>query len=145
MTTKKSQTPAKAATGKKPVLRRPVLLVMAGLALLGAAAGLAWTSYEGKSDRPPLSVAAPAIQRPATDGNAPLAVPQDGIQGQGHAPATAMVATGDASFDIVRIDPEGNTVIAGRAPTDCGGVVAIDRPRSKARAAACVSPSCVIS
>lgn len=123
MTTKKSQTPAKAATGKKSVLRRPMLLVMAGLALLGAAAGLAWTNYEGKSDHLPLSVAAPAIQRPTTDGYAALTVPQEDTQGQGHEPAAAMAVTGEASFDIVRIDPEGNTVIAGRAPTD--SIVAI--------------------
>ena len=100
-------------------LTNPILLVSVGVLFLVVAGGLAWFAYDGSSKAPELVVATPPIERPdrtqslSTGGGESLAedVPLERPQVQ---QAPSRVA--EASFDVVRVDPDGNAVMAGRAP-----------------------------
>ncbi len=80
-------------------MNRPVLIAAAGIIVLLAAVGLTlWPHGREEAPAPhPASTAAPAAK--------PAAAPA----------APAETASTAPSFDVVRIDPQGQTVIAGRA------------------------------
>lgn len=99
-------------------LTNPILLVSVGVLFLAVAGGLAWVAYDG-SKVPELVVATPPIERPARtqslseDVEQPPAgeVSSDRVEAE-QTPSTIA----EASFDVVRVDPDGNAVMAGRAP-----------------------------
>jgi len=74
---------------------RPALLMLLGLAVLGAAAGLALRSRDTPR---PLAAHAPVASPPAPS-----------------AAGTAGIALPKPSFDVVRVNPHGDAVMAGRA------------------------------
>lgn len=100
------------------MLSKPYLIGAAGILVLASAGGLFyWTSEEDSLPLPaqtqtastpnPVTAPAPAANAPATEsapatGNAPT-------------PAADKPDLAEPSFDVVRVDPEGNTVIAGKA------------------------------
>ncbi|MGH6990067.1 MAG: LysM peptidoglycan-binding domain-containing protein [Stellaceae bacterium] len=68
---------------------------------------------------PPLNPVTATLEKPAQALSAATAVPLPSPATAKKAPSPAATATGPGatpSFDIVRIDPDGNAVIAGRAP-----------------------------
>ncbi|OIR06135.1 LysM domain/BON superfamily protein [mine drainage metagenome] len=83
---------------EQALVNRPVLIAVAGIAVLLAAVGLTlWPrGHEEAPALQPASTAAPAVKP------APAAAP-------------AVAASPVPSFDVVRIDPQGQTVIAGRS------------------------------
>ena len=106
---------------------KPLLIGVAGIVVLAAAVGLFyWTSEEAGLTLPvetpsqATSTASPApAASPPSSANAPVA----SAQGSANAPVATPPAKpaadkadlSEPSFDVVRVDPEGNTVIAGKA------------------------------
>lgn len=103
---------------------KPFLIGAAGIVVLAAATGLFyWTTEEAGLTLPvetpsqPATTASPApAASPPNSANAPAA----SAQGTVDAPVATEQAADKAdlsepSFDVVRVDPEGNTVIAGKA------------------------------
>ncbi|MEQ8333918.1 LysM peptidoglycan-binding domain-containing protein [Nisaea sp.] len=103
---------------------KPFLIGAAGIVVLAAATGLFyWTTEEAGLTLPvetpsqPATTTSPApAASPPNSANAPAA----SAQGTADAPVATEQAADKAdlsepSFDVVRVDPEGNTVIAGKA------------------------------
>lgn len=108
--------PSHASGGGGP--SRPVVLSVLGLIVVLAALGLAFVTWDGgEKEAPP----APPPAAPATAPATPPAEPDI----DPNAPA----------FDVVRIDPQGNTVIAGRAVPN-STVVILDDGREIGRVTA---------
>ncbi|MEO9903223.1 LysM peptidoglycan-binding domain-containing protein [Nisaea sp.] len=93
------------------MLSKPYLIGAAGILVLASAAGLFyWTSEE---EGLPLPVETPSTENPAVaSAPKPEAVPPAVEQ---PSPAVEKPDLSEPSFDVVRVDPEGNTVIAGKA------------------------------
>lgn len=99
-------------------------MILAGAALIGAALALSFVVLFGEEeaeDRPPMVVEAPATPTPTPDpAPAPAAAP---ASAQTSTPATAAAPSpavkpepaSAPSFDVVRVNPAGDAVIAGRA------------------------------
>ncbi|GAB3123218.1 LysM peptidoglycan-binding domain-containing protein [Novispirillum itersonii subsp. nipponicum] len=96
------------ADQEKSDVKRPVVAVVLGIAVLAAAGVAALLTLEG--DKPPQDPPAPASAPSAASAPAKPAAPP--AQKEPAKPKAAAVGPG---FDVVRIDPDGNTVIAGRA------------------------------
>lgn len=102
------------STGSGGRTSRPVVLSILGLIVVLAALGLAFLNWDGgDKDAPPPQAAAPAPAEPAK-------------------PAVPAVDPSVPAFDVVRIDPQGNTVIAGRAAPN-STVVILDDGREVGR------------
>lgn len=86
-------------------MKRAVLIAIAGVAVLIAAWILAALTFEGDSADDAQETSPPAAEAPATPGTTATE----------EADAADSPAERAPSFDVVRIDPQGNTVIAGRA------------------------------
>ena len=102
----------------RPGLLRPLLLGAAGLAVLGTVGWLALREMPPPpvAAPPPASVAAPAAAPPpvATATVAPPAPPPAQLAAP-PAPAATAAPAEKPSFDIVRVNPKGDAVVAGRA------------------------------
>lgn len=96
------------AEQEKTNVKRPALLVVLGLVVLLGAAALTFFVLEGNPPDPakPASPSQAATEAPKT---AP-AKPEPSAK-----PAEPVATPQQPGFDVVRIDPDGNTVIAGRA------------------------------
>lgn len=102
-------------------MKRPVLIAIVGAVVVLLALILAFLTLGGEDEAPPQAPPAPEETSQATP---PPAEPV--------APTAEPTAP---SFDVVRIDPEGNTVMAGRAQPN-SDVVIRDRDRVVGRAKA---------
>ncbi|MGH6953410.1 MAG: Ig-like domain-containing protein [Alphaproteobacteria bacterium] len=80
---------------------RVIIVGIVGAVLVAAAVGVSYWTTENSGGPQPTA--------PEAAGEPPAAAP-------GEAPAEATEALAPPSFDVVRIGPEGNAVIAGRAP-----------------------------
>lgn len=114
------QPPSGSGSGGGP--SRPVVLSALGLIVVLAALGLAFLSWDGgDQDAPPAAPPQAAAPAPAPAEPAKPAAPE--------------VDPNVPAFDVVRIDPQGNTVIAGRAVPD-STVVILDDGREVGRVTA---------
>lgn len=89
--------------------KRPVVAVVLGIAVLLAAGVAALLTLEGEKPQP-----APSAQSPASSAGAATPAPSPSPPAAKEA-AKPKAAGAGPGFDVVRIDPDGNTVIAGRA------------------------------
>ena len=96
------------------MLSKPYLIGAAGILVLASAVGLFyWTTEEGglplpvETESAPSSAVAPVAKAPDSS-SAPTAA-------EAPEPAADKPDLAEPSFDVVRVDPEGNTVIAGKA------------------------------
>lgn len=113
----------------RPLLSRPAVLSVLGILVVLAALGLAFVTWEGDREDAPSPPAQTTTQTTAPAPAAPTpATPTPA------APAPAPAPQGPA-FDVVRIDPQGNTVIAGRGAPD-STVVILDDGREIGRVTA---------
>lgn len=97
------------AEQEKSDVKRPVVAVVLGIAVLAAAGVAALLTLEGGStpqDPPVQAQSSPAA--PVTPSSVPQATAPKEV-------AKPKAVTSGPGFDVVRIDPDGNTVIAGRA------------------------------
>ncbi|WP_193172996.1 LysM peptidoglycan-binding domain-containing protein [Nisaea nitritireducens] len=100
------------------MLSKPYLIGAAGILVLASAVGLVyWTTDEGGL---PLPVETPAVTNsavapaPKTAAKAPDTTSPPAVA-ETPAPVAEKPDLAEPSFDVVRVDPEGNTVIAGKA------------------------------
>lgn len=101
--------------GARPATRNPLLLAVIGLICIAVAIALVrWEGFFFAPSGPPVAVTTPRppaiVQALATK---PPPLPHTQVAGA--APA-AHVVPAAPSFDVVRVDPSGHAVIAGRAP-----------------------------
>lgn len=99
-------------------MKRPILIAVAGAAVLVVALVFAFLTLEGKREAPP-APATPEVSDTDTDtapdaGAEVASAPDAPADGTTSLP-TAAPGGPKPTFDIVRIDPEGNAVMAGRA------------------------------
>ncbi len=102
-------------------MNRAILLATAGAAIIGAAFGLNYAiNREETAAPPPADITTPAPAEEAGEATASAPQPETTTPGEEPAPETAAPPPGPTppQFDIVRIDPAGSTVIAGRAPPE---------------------------
>ena len=86
-------------------MNRPLVIAAAGLVAVAAAIGLNYVNWEDDPSPAPLFAEKPARKAPP----APAPVPEPEPLPKPTAPA----------FDVVRVNPQGDTVIAGRAQPGC--------------------------
>lgn len=91
---------------------RPALIAAAGLVAVVVAIGLNFLAPENRDS----SVSAPPADAPATSPSAPVGGEADVSEGE-------VASAALPSFDVVRINPRGDTVIAGRAVPGAGVVL----------------------
>lgn len=112
------------------------LLVLAGIVGAGALGVGVWQRQAGAPDADGRSAAVPADPAPqatlppetapgaATDGGAPAPEQADAAQAPADAPAdTAQAPASVPTFDLMRVEPDGSAVVAGRA--EAGSLVAL--------------------
>lgn len=107
------------APGARPLLSRPAVLSGMVILVVLAALGLTFVIWEGDAED-----ASPA-PAPTAEQTAGETAGQTAPPPETPAPAPAPAPQGPA-FDVVRIDPQGNTVIAGRAAPDSTVVILDD-------------------
>lgn len=103
------------------MLHRPLIVGLLGVGLVAIGTGLAWYHLRHDEDAPltpapALASAAPQVPAPSPQAAAPqLAVPslQAAVAPRPAAPPPSGVT--QPSFDVVRINPQGDAVMAGRA------------------------------
>jgi len=100
------------------MLSKPYLIGAAGVLVLAVAAGLFYVTSEEDVRPVPVETAAAPKEAPAPAPAPSVEAPAPAVT---KAPAPAAAGSDDKpdlsqpSFDVVRVDPEGNTVIAGKA------------------------------
>lgn len=88
-------------------MNRNTLLALLGAILLIVASVVALRNWQSEAPRPQAQSQGPSAAAPATPPSTPNAAPQK--------PAATNTATVRPSFDVVRVSPSGDAVVAGRA------------------------------
>ncbi|WP_417774100.1 LysM peptidoglycan-binding domain-containing protein [Stappia sp.] len=124
---------------RKLVIQLVVLAAIVGIAGLGVGiwrerqdAGRTTVTAQGSNTAPPSKTAAPSTDKPQTTAKAPAgddtaASDTVGARADASAPESTTAAPtpddGVPSFDLMRVEPDGSTVVAGRA--EAGSIVAL--------------------
>jgi hypothetical protein len=115
-------------------MNKTTLLALAGAVLLIVASVLALRGWQPEAERPVARPAVPAVPPPVTA--AAPAVPPAAAPPAAPAPAASPAAAPvRPSFDVVRVSPSGDTVIAGRAAPNAT-VIILDGEREIGRVTA---------
>ena len=120
------------------MLQRPLIAGLLGLGLLAVGTGLAWFSLRQQDAADPAAMVAPTATPPAPVATAAAPSTPAGAAAVAPAPAGAAPTGIAPTFDVVRINPAGDAVMAGRAAPNSDvriydGAREIGRTRSDAR------------